>query len=287
MSDACGASQGRTGRLLRRAGALLVVLATVGLLAFAGYWAASGGRWFVVETPSMGTAAPVGTLLWVEPVDAHRLHVGEFVTFRPPGSSTTYSHRIYRVHSDGTYSTKGQITTPDPWRITAADVVGRVDMRWWGMGWVVKAVPLLLGGGLVLWLAVTRLTAPRWKLPVVVIGTAVLASAVLVVYRPLTRVVLLSLAPGDGGHATFVSTGLLPMRLRTTGGHFADLRTGQVRTVSGSQTDTGALAVHLHPHVSWWFWAVLVTACFVPALWATFVGTRRDGPGRHRAAAVA
>ncbi len=47
------------------------------------YWFATGGRWLIVETPSMGRSAPVGTLLWVEPV--HDLHVGDVISFHPPG----------------------------------------------------------------------------------------------------------------------------------------------------------------------------------------------------------
>ena len=47
---------------------LLAVL--VAGVVVAGAWRLGGGRWERVETASMGTVAPVNTLLWVEPVDA-------------------------------------------------------------------------------------------------------------------------------------------------------------------------------------------------------------------------
>jgi hypothetical protein len=49
-------------------------------------WRAEGGRWERVESPSMGTVAPVGTLLWVKPADFAALRPGDFISFRPPGT---------------------------------------------------------------------------------------------------------------------------------------------------------------------------------------------------------
>src|SRR6201999_6147 len=108
-----------------------------GFLVFAGGWWLDGGRWVRVETPSMGRVAPVGTLLWIKPVPFHELRVGDLITFHPPGEAQTYSHRVYRVNADHTITTKGVIPGPDPWRLTARDIVGRVEMRWWGAGWIV------------------------------------------------------------------------------------------------------------------------------------------------------
>ena len=48
-------------------------------------WLVSGGRWMIVETPSMGTQAPVGSLLWVSHAEISTLQAGDFITFRPPG----------------------------------------------------------------------------------------------------------------------------------------------------------------------------------------------------------
>ncbi|MBN9620796.1 MAG: S26 family signal peptidase, partial [Actinobacteria bacterium] len=152
-----------------RVAVAVVGLAVTGLLAFAVVWRVQGGRWERVETPSMGTVAPVGTLLWVEPVHVDQLRVGDFVTFHPPGQpGVTYSHRVYRIYPDHTVQTKGVIPAPDPWRLTAADLVGRVTMRWWGMGWLVQAVPILVVGGLLVGAVLSWLHwsgRPHWRLP--------------------------------------------------------------------------------------------------------------------------
>ena len=269
---------------VRRVLTATLLLIVIGFAVLVGYWVASGGRWFVVRTPSMGTAAPVGTLLWVKPVAAQDLHVGQLISFRPPGSSEVYSHRIHVIHSDGTITTKGQITSPDPWRIRPANIVGAVQMRWWGVGWLVRAGPILLLGGLALWLLVSRLVAARWRLSASVLGASVLVSACVVIYRPLSGAVALSLVPtSDGGRASFVSTGLLPVRLQARGGGHVDMHTGQVGTVLARHTDgKGAFPVSLHPHIPLLFWVVVVVACLLPAVWTTVFGT--EHAPRHRAA---
>jgi hypothetical protein len=277
------------GRRVRAAVLAAFVVAAVGFAAFVGYWVASGGRWFIVETPSMGTSAPVGTLLWEKPVGIKDLHVGEFITFRPPGSSTTYSHRVYSINSDGTISTKGQITSPDPWRLHGSDIVGKVEMRWWAVGWLVKAAPLLILGGLVAWLLTARFASIRWRLPLRVISAAVLLAVAIVVYRPLTRAVQLSVIPmHGGGRATYISTGLLPLRLQAAHGGHADIRAGQVGSVVSTHADSrGRYPISLHPHIPFWWWVVLVVACFVPAIWTTIVGRPRDVAPRHLATPTA
>ena len=59
---------------------------------------------------------------------------------------------------------------PDPWRLSKSDVVGRVAMRWWGIGWVVKAAPVLLAGALLLALLDWRLVRRGWRLPTTLLG---------------------------------------------------------------------------------------------------------------------
>lgn len=269
---------------LKRAVAALLALLTVGFAAFVGHWVLTGGRWYVVQTPSMGTAAPVGTLLWVEPLGHRSLHVGEFVSFRPPGSPTVYSHRIYRIEPDGSMRTKGQITPPDPWRIHRADVVGTVAMRWWGIGWVVKAAPLLILGGLALALLL-RVLAREYRVPAAVVGFSLILCAAIVIYRPLVGAVQLAAPPTQGGQASYVSTGLLPIRIELGGGQHVGIAGGQVATVAHVRPDSaGHLAVTLAPHIPLWWWFVLLAPWFAPAVWNTV--RRRTTPDvpRHRAA---
>ena len=202
------------------------MLAGVGVaFVWAVAWRVNGGHWERVETASMGTQAPVGTLLWVEPVKFTDLKVGDFITFHPPHSDVTFSHRVHVINSDGTIGTKGVIPAPDPWKLTAHDVVGKVVMRWWGVGWLVKATPLLLIGAVLMWFLIHRVRTRRWRRPLAIVGTALLVSVAIFVYRPLTRADQLAFAPQqDGARATYVSTGLLPLSLQATNGARVDLR---------------------------------------------------------------
>ena len=92
----------RAGRVKARtcARVVVVVLVTVIGAAAGAFWLA-GGRWFVMQTPSMGTAAPVGTLVLTRPVaKLSALQVGDVVTCRPPAPAASYyTHReIGRAH---------------------------------------------------------------------------------------------------------------------------------------------------------------------------------------------
>ncbi len=259
--------------------AALAVVAS--FLAFALVWRVQGGRWERVETPSMGTVAPVGTLLWIKPVSFDTLKVGDFITFHPPGQAgITYSHRVYKILPDHTVETKGVIPAPDPWRLTADDVVGKVQMRWWGIGRVVQAAPVLIIGGLlvaaVLWLL--RVTGSgAWRLPVGVLLASIVLTVAIVVYRPFTDAEQLSFAPvrGGGANATYVSTGLLPMRLQAHQGAHVVLKSGDVGTVHVSERDSeNKLLVSLHPAVPFWFWIVVVGSCLLPAVFGTIARDR-------------
>jgi signal peptidase I len=272
-------------KTLRSVHWLLLVVIVLALV-WAGIWRLQGGKWERVETASMGTSAPVGSLLWVEPTDFKDLKVGDFITFHPPGSKkVTYSHRVYSINDNGTISTKGQITSPDPWEIRSDDVVGRVTATWQGVGWIVGAAPVLFGGGLILWLITRKLRDASWRLPFAIVGTTLILSAVIVIYRPLVQAEQLGFAPvASGAKATYVSTGLLPLRLRAYHGEHVDLRDGEVGSVTAVKKDSyGRYGVSLHPHLPLWWWAVLIFACFIPAVWTLTVGLPAQAPPKRRA----
>jgi hypothetical protein len=248
----------------------------IGGLAFCAAWRIDGGRWVHVETPSMGEVAPVGSLLWVKPVDFDTLQPGDLITFHPPGThGLTYSHHVLTRNDDGSLTTKGVIPGPDPWRITAAEVVGKVQMNWWGAGWLVVTGPLLIVGFLIIG-ALRTLARGRWKLPVTLVLGSLVLSIAIVVYQPLINAEQLAFAPAPtgGADASYVGTGLLPIRLQAHEGQSVVLRDGQVGTVHVSQADAqGRLQVRLSPAIPWWFWAGLVLLCFVPALYSLLVGS--------------
>lgn len=270
------------------AGTWVLLGLLVGFVAFCGVWRLQGGRWERVETPSMGTVAPVGTLLWVKPVDFASLRPGDFITFRPPGShGGTYSHRVLAVDPDGRITTKGVLSPPDPWHLGPEDVVGSVRMRWRGVGWLVAAAPVLLVGGL-LALLVVRLGRPAWRAAGLLVVVSFTLSAAIAWYRPLVNAEQLAFAPhaGGGADATYVGTGLLPIRLTAHDGASVVMSAGKVGTVHVTRADrTGRLRVTLAPATPWWWWPLLIGACFVPAAVSTRpkpdVGPRRNGRGRN------
>ena len=270
---------GRTRWVIVEWAALALV---IGFVAFCGWWRLSGGAWREVETPSMGQVAPVGSLLWVEPVQASSLKVGDFITFHPPGDpSQTYSHRVYRIDPQG-IMTKGVIPAPDPWHLTSRDVVGRVVTVWPGVGWIVRAAPVLLIGAIITALVV-RFSGSTWRLPAAVLLGSLTVTAAITWYRPFVNAEQLSFAPtSDGARASYVSTGLLPIRLSAADptqaglpGGSAVMRDGQVGEVVVHTADGhGRFAVKLSPAVPMWWWILLVGTCFTPALWSLLVGLR-------------
>lgn len=279
-----------------RAAGWAVVALLVGFIAFCGLWRLEGGRWVRVETPSMGTVAPVGTLLWVKPVTFQKLEVGDFITFHPPGhQAVTYSHRVYRLNHDGTISTKGVIPAADPWKLTGSDVVGRVEMRWWGAGWLVAAAPILIVGAFIV-LAIRALVARDWKLPVTLLLGSLVVTVAIVWLRPLLNAQQLAFAPDrhGGAVATYVGTGLLPIRVAAHGGTNGRagqgssigasvvIRDGQVGSIHVTQSDgQHRPAVDLGPAIPWWVWVGIVVVCFLPALFSLLIGSaplRTDSP---------
>lgn len=288
--DRAGAMSGTEARkhgLWVHALAWILLALLMGLIAFCGLWRLEGGRWVRVETPSMGQTAPVGTLLWVKPVAFDKLKVGDFITFHPPGhQDVTYSHRVYRLNADGTISTKGVIPAPDPWRLTRADVVGQVEMRWWGVGWLVVAAPILIAGFMVV-MAVRAMVAHDWRLPVTILLGSFVVTVAIVWFRPFVNAEQLAFAPDQrgGAVATYVGTGLLPIRLSAHGGSTGGstrgssngasvvMRDGQVGTIRVQHADAQhKLRVDLGPAVPWWIWVGIVAACFLPALYSFLIG---------------
>ncbi len=268
---------------------LLARTATVGLLLFVVvclWWRVGGGEWQRVETPSMGRQAPVGSLLWVAPVDGDDLRVGDFITFRPPGAPTTYSHLVTEVAADGTLATQGVISGPDPWSLSPDDVVGRVEATWRGVGWLVAAAPVLLVGGLLV-AGARRLVRRDSRLPLTLVLGSLVASVAITVYQPFIGAQQLGFVADEqgGADATYVGTGLLPIRLESGDGTAeVVLTSGEVGGVHVQDADQeGAVSVSLSPAVPLWWWIPLVGACFVPAA-AAGLRSRRESRGRASAA---
>lgn len=270
----------------RRRPSARAVLGVVLLVAVLGSLAAawlSGVRAFVVESPSMGAAAPVGSLVIGE--RGAPAAVGDLITFHPPGAgSVPYTHRVVAVGAEG-LRTKGDINgAPDPWTVAPSMVVSRAVAVLPGAGWLVKAAPLLLGALVVAQVIGLFLRAPATRWSVRTAAVAVAVAAMSWTMKPFSGFVLLnSEAARDGMRATVVSTALLPIRVTAVDGGHVDLASGEVghllmpRGAGGHVTMTSQL--DLGPVG----WVLIALACLLPVIAVLAVGV----PVEERAGARA
>ena len=276
---------GRRGPVLRRGApatpqspAALALLVLVAALLLAGLlWRVEGGTWAVIETGSMGSAAPVGTLILDrrEPISA--IAVGDVVSYHPRSSpKEIITHRVVERLPDGTLRVRGDINgAADPYPVRDSDLVGTVVVRLIGMGWVVKALPMLAVAGAVLLVASRRYVKPHWRSSVRVLGTCLLLCLAVLVLRPFVHPVLISVRnpPGAQPMADVVSGGLLPTRVEGMPGHHVDLLTGQVGSVAVAAPEPGAaFRIVGHPHLDDGWFLLVALVCALPLLWCLLVG---------------
>lgn len=233
-----------------------------------------GDRWFVVRTPSMGRAAPVGTLLVTSPVSASTIHEGDIVTFRAPTSGTVYTHRVVERTASG-LRTRGDVNPEaDPWVLKNAGLIGKVTHRWWGCGWILRGVPLLLALLAVLWLG-TAFSGDRWRSALRVVGSALSFAAVATYLRPWVGIDQLGIVAGSHGPVIrVVSVGVLPIKasVQHSGDH-AQLVDGQVAGLwLHPRGGRGASTVYANLSLSPGWWIAIAFVCLTPLLWVLVVG---------------
>jgi len=259
-------------RTLLLISALVLLVLVVG----AGAFRATGGRWMMVTTPSMGPAAPVGTLILTRPVGIRDTRVGDIIAFHPPTEPReTFTHRVVTVEPDGGLRTRGDINgATDPWVVHSTDLIGEVAFRGWGLGWLVKALPVLLLGYLTLWGYTHWYSKPWRRAPARMFGGSLLWSLTAVLLKPFVGMTVVASTVVTGvAQVTVVSTGLLPIRVQAEDGGYVDLANGQLGTVTTSALDGGGayqLAPSLHLPLTWLL--VLGLVCASPLLWCLIVG---------------
>lgn len=234
----------------------------------------SGGRWFIVESPSMGQTAPVGTLVLSTPVSIDELSVGDIITFVPPAATEVYTHRIVKIGSAG-LTTRGDINgATDPWVVGQADIVGQATRVLPGIGWLLRSIPFLVIGGMVVWFLSGFLRTGLRRSIARILGFSLVATITAFILRPFVGVAILELATGQSGaEATIVSTGLLPIRVQATGGTFVDLVSGQVGKLNiPGLLDNGSYQLASTLNLSLWGWILFGLACATPLLWCLIVG---------------
>lgn len=253
-----------------------VALVAAVLLTGAVLFLSAGGRWFVVETPSMGEAAPVGTLVLDLPVDVATLHVGDVVSFETAANrGVVYTHRIISIDADGGLHTRGDINgATDPWTLTQDDVIGTPALLVPHLGWLFRAAPLLLIGTLVIWTLTSVFTDRVTRTCLRIAGGALTASYAAFVLKPFVNVTTITNTSSPSGvEATIVSSGMFPVRVEAPGAASLHLVDGQVgRMVIHELTKNGHYQLTSNIDLGPLGWSLLIAACLVPLVLCLSVG---------------
>lgn len=257
--------------------ALAVLVVVAGLLLAGLAWRLDRGSWAVIETPSMGRAAPVGTLVLMRYEPVSQVAVGDVVSYHPrQDPEEIITHRVVEKTRTGDLVVRGDINgATDPYPVRDVDLVGTVQLRLVGMGWVVKALPMLVVAGAVLLVGTRRYVSPYWRSSVRVLGTCLLLCLAVLVLRPFVHPVLIAVRnpPGAQPEADVVSGGLLPTRVEGMAGHHVDLLTGEVGSVAVTAPEPGA-PFHIvgHPDLDLSWFLLVAVVCSLPLLWCLVVG---------------
>lgn len=235
----------------------------------------SGGRWFIVQTPSMGQAAPVGTLILDRPVAVSTLRVGDIITFHPPTAPVeVYTHRIVTIDSDGVISTRGDANgATDPWSLHQDDLIGEAFSVLPRLGWLVRAIPFLVIGFALVWLLTLLVSTPVWRTASRLLGVCLVVAVTTYILRPFVNVSLLTTTSASHGvTATVISTGILPISVTAVGGTSTHLVSGQTGSVYVPR-HLGAPNYSLYSglNLPWWGWLIFFAMCALPLLWCVLV----------------
>jgi signal peptidase I len=280
----------RRGTIAIWAGSLVMIAVVGAILLFQ----LSGHRYFIVQTPSMGETAPVGTLVLDSPATVAKLAVGDIISFHPPTSpKQVYTHRIVAISDAGGITTRGDINgVDDPWVVTNADLIGEVTTILPHVGWVIRAIPLLLVGSVFVWFATRLLRSPTRRAAFRISGLSFVVAGTVAILHPFVKVVLLTaVADHKGAHATIVSTGMLPVRVKAVDGSHVDLVSGQVGHITAQAAAHANYQIGTTLNLPIWGWAIFFAVCSIPLLWTLVVGLPSSTPaaarGRHRGLRVA
>jgi signal peptidase I len=255
-----------------RIGALtasLCVAVLVSVLGIVG-WDLSGGRLVAMSTPSMCPIVCVGSLVAIQP-QSGLVHAGELVTFRPPGQSEVFTHRVEKVEANGSFTTKADAeTSPDPWVITPSDVIGRVSFTLFGLGWWLRALPMVAIGTLLLLLARRAIRRRSRRSFERLFGTMIAVLPIFILH-PLVSGELVESIPDPRHHGwvrgLVVNTGLLPTQFRVVGGQvLGHLAPSQLHWLVGPSGAGRTFGIHQFVSIPTWGWGVALLIILSPIL---------------------
>ena len=232
----------------------------------------AGFHLYIVKTPSMGTTAPVGTLVAAYAQDSYA--IGDVVSYARSGR--VYTHRIVDVTAQG-FITKGDINgAPDALPVNQSEIVGTVTFYGKYLGFLVEALPwLLIGGAIVYGLSLMPRIGRAWRWHFRLVGWSLVTSLVALWFRPWVNMVMTGyVAQNDGVDMHLINTGIFPVSVLgkvLTSGQDAVV-TQTVADVSGRYIVTPQLALN-----SWWF-LLLLAICLTPMLASLLIGVEQEVP---------
>ena len=299
-----GSPARRSYRARRLARWLPVALGALAALALGGWIFIAHGDMLVMQTPSMGTTAPAGSLVLTRPIGAAPLRRGMVVAFHVPSTGAVYMHRVAQLLPGGAFRTRGDLNTSDDgWELTRTSIIGVPVAIIPDLGWVVNGLPwalAVLAAGAILSLILPRFLRPAMRS--VTVGGAFALPLYMV--RPFVRVAVASAGrvttAAAGGHsaaargahhggvtmaasshsganflARLVNGGVLPLRISITGTHTV-IEPGHAGIIAARLASHANSTLQAHAILPAWAW-VLVGAIVLSPL-AVGMLALREGP---------
>jgi hypothetical protein len=293
-------------RWWRAARWLPAIVGALAALALGGWIFVEHGDVLVMQTPSMGTTAPAGSLVLTRPIGAVALRRGMIVAFHVPTTGQVYMHRVAQLLPGGRFRTRGDLNSSDDgWELTRSSIIGVPLVIVPDLGWLVSGLPwalAVLAAGTVVGLVLPRFLRPAMRS--VTVGGAVALPLSLI--RPFVRVAVASAgrvpavahaAAARGSHhggvttassshsgvnflARLVNGGVLPLRVSMPGTHTV-IEPGHAGIIAAHLRGHAVSALQAHPILPTWAWVALVSLMISPlgfGLLALRDGTARAAP---------
>jgi hypothetical protein len=249
------------------------VLVVVVLVSFAAStaWRLAGDSFFFVATPSMCPSLCVGSLAIDVPASDHILHVGDTITFHPPGVSQPFTHRIVKIWDNGqAISTRGtESSRPDPWTITPSTSTGVMVASAWGLGWFYRALPFMTIGVLILLLS-RRFVPPRDRRDTDRLISILLVAIPVAVMKPLLSaytVGVTSTKTAGIDLVRIINTGLLPGKFAAEGGQtVSHVAPGQSISLTGPAVSGVGVPYRVTASFFWTGWVIVTAALLLPVI---------------------
>ncbi len=223
-----------------------------------------GGRFFVVSTPSMGRALPVGSLAITLPDS--KIVNGEVIAFRPPTQpGTVFTHRVVSGNPVEGWKTRGDLNSSnDPWLIRPRDVIGVVKLDLVDFGWLIRSIPFLAIGALLAGCLYLILNRHHRHLSVV-IGITGAVALYMYLFHPLVDATVMTYVDKGGvTRAAVVNWGILAAKFSVNGGISRIIRPGTVGVVAGGMRSHGRTYIFARAYLSTWQWVILIVLCIWP-----------------------